>query len=235
MSSYLKKNIQLFKNLLNINSIELSKNLKIPLNTLRGYEFGEKFPSYENLQKISSFFGISIDFFLFNNDNLFVNFTDLFFLAEKANNLPNMERNHIDDSISQFIRGKSLNRENNVFDNVDKFKFENSIHSNISTIRSVENLTLESFAKLIGVAGKAVVWKYEKKSRPSFEMLKKISRKFRISLHYLITSTPLVFNIKDSFLLNNLIVFDKTCTIEDMLTVKRIMGKVLQNNNIPIT
>jgi len=116
-----------------------------------------------------------------------------------------------------------------------KYNFNNSIHSNLFAIRKVANLTLEEFAQIIGVAGKAVVWKYQKKSRPSINILVKISKHFIISLEYLISSKPLVFNIKDNVSLNTLIVFDKTCSLIEMLTVKRIMAKVLQNNNVLIS
>jgi len=52
--------------------------------------------------------------------NSFINFCDLFRYAEKANELPKSERNHIIDSIKQFIRKKNHSSDNIIFDDKEK-------------------------------------------------------------------------------------------------------------------
>lgn len=72
------------------------------------------------------------------------------------------------------------------------------------------------------------------KAKLTYEQLLKISTAYNISIHYMITGVPLAYNIDHNLLLSNLIIFDKTATIESIKFLIALMQKILENNNIPI-
>lgn len=231
MSIVFKKKLKFIKNNFNVSSIDIAKDIGIKIEKFRSYEFGNSMPSYEVIKKLSSVFSLSIDYLLTEN-NFFINFTDLFKLASETNYISNADRNHIDDSITHFIKKMLLKKDISKFDDTDKYKFTSSFNLNFKILRETNKLTLDNIAKLLGYSAKGSVWKFEKKSFPPPEVLYLISQKFDISIHYLLTGIPLYFSIEDNILLKHLFIFDKTAPFEAIQSIKILIKQILHNNKI---
>ena len=234
MSIAFNKNLKLLKIHSGLSSAEIAKRLKINLEAFKSYEFRQSIPSLETIKNLANLFEVSIDFLLFGSSNKFINHIKLFSFAEKSNNLPSMERNHIDDSIVQFIKNKSDSDFFIKFDDIKNYNFNQSIHENIKILRNKNNLTQDILAKLLGYTTRGTVWKFEQNLTPPVKTLSKLSLRFDFSVHYLITGDPLVFQVSDNILLKNLFIFDKIATLEDIKTILNLMQKILENNNIGI-
>lgn len=227
-----RKNFKLITEKFKVTTSEIYNNTKIKKDTLNNYEFTSVLPSYKNILKLSNYFGLSIDFLLLNSNNKFINFFELFSLAEKSNKLPSTWRNHIEESISPYINQK----DNDVssFDSVDKYSFTKSIHENIKIIRKVNNISQSELAKVLNLKSRVSIALYEKKSNPPYEILLKLSKKYNISVHYLLTGVPLHFSIEDNLLLKNLLIFDKTASLEEFKVITPPIKKILENNGITV-
>ncbi len=235
MSIVLKKKLKSLKEHFSLTTGDIAQKLNIGVDTFKSYEFGKILPPYEATITLSKIFGVSIDYLVFS-DNHFINFLLLFYLAEKTNNLPNMDRSYIDDSVNQFIKTKKVTNDCSSvkFDNLEQYRLSNSIHDNIKLLREKNNLSQDKMAKLLNLSSKVSISQYEKKSKPPFEILKKMSLKFNLSVHYLLTGSPLIFNIEDNLLNKNLLIFDKVATLIEVEVITAVFKQILSNNNIPI-
>lgn len=230
MSIALKKNLKLLKENFALTSTEIAHRININIDTLKSYEFGSATPPYNITIALANIFNVSIDFLIFN-DNLFINYIFLFHLAEESNKLPNMDRSYIDDSVNQFIRSKSIDKRENVrLDSKEIDYLSASIHDNIKILREKNKLTQSDLAKLLNLSSKVSISQYENKSNPPFPVLKKISEKFKISAHYLLTGKPLVFDIEDTIFKKNLLLFDAVATIQEIKVITALLKKVIENN-----
>lgn len=225
-----------FKHLKEQNKLEpltIEKETGISRVTLKNYEFYSDLPNYENIKKLSNFFQVTIDFLLLNSKNSFINNYNLFFLAEKTNNLPSMQRNHIEDTVAQFINIKS--KVKTKFDDKKTYQFEPSINKNIKIIRDFHKVSQSALAKTLNLKSGNSISNIERgAAKVPYDLLYILSKKYSVSIHYLITGMPLVFEIKESFLLESLIKFDKTAKPQDIQTVTNLMQRIFENNNIDI-
>lgn len=225
-----KKNFLYLKNSLNLNLTKIHQKTGIKKTVLENYKFSSSLPSYENIIKIAEFFNVSIDFLLLNSNNNFINYCNLFSLAEKTNELHSMQRNHIEDSITQFI-DKKEETISSIFDDENKFKFENSIHKNIQILRDTEKISQTELAKILNLKSRVSISNIERgETKIPYDLLHIISKKYSISIHYLITGIPLQYNIKEIFLKENLVIFDKTASLQDIQTIVHLMEKIVSKH-----
>jgi len=228
------KNFKALKREFGYGPLEISKKTRITRATILNYEFSQSVPSYRNIIKIAEFFNVSIDFLLLNSENRFINYLNLFSLASKTNGLPSMQRNHIEDSIAQFIN-KDLDITVN-FDDTEKYQFSNSFRDNFKQLREKNNLSQGDLSKLLNLKSRTSIANIERgSSKLPYELLLKISLKFNISLHYMVSGIPLNFKIDDNFLFKNLKIFDKSASQKQIQTVIVLMEQILKNNNIQLT
>jgi len=227
-----KKNYSSLKRQLGYTIKEIAQATGIKNGTLNQYEFFSSLPSYERLKKIVDFFGVSIDYILLKSNNKFINYNRLFYLAVKTNELPSMQRNHIEDSVAQFINRNQ--KSETIFDNTDRYQLTNSIHKNLKKIRDLNNISQNEIAQILDFKSRKSISNIESgSSRIPYNALLKLSSTYNISMHFLITGEALNYNIQDNFLYKNLIIFDKNATSEQINVVTILMQQILRNNNIP--
>jgi len=234
MSTLFCKNIKLFKKTFDLSSVDIANKLSIKIEKFRSYEFNNVLPNYKIIIDFANLFNVSTDFVLFGLQNNYINYINLFSLAEKVEKLPEAERSHIDESIKQFIKKNYEEMKSSKFDDKDIYFFKSSFHENIKILRDVNKITLENFAKSLGYATKGAVWNFEKKSFPPIKTLQKICNCFNTSAHYLLTGHALSFNIKTTLFMKHLLIFDKNATIDETITIRKLIEKILENNNFEI-
>jgi len=226
----MKKNLQLLKKKFEVTSEQLASETKINLHTLKGYEFNSVMPDIFTLKKIADFFSVSIDFLLLGYETPYIKFFGLTKLIGLTNELESTWRNHIENSVTQFLTNKNTNP--SITDDTNKYILSDNIHLNLKAIRNKNNFTQKKFIQSIGLSSSATISQYEKNSTPSYDILKIISNNFSVSIHYIISGEPLYFSANDTDLVKNILLLDNIDSIDNTILIYKLTKQILKNNNI---
>jgi transcriptional regulator with XRE-family HTH domain len=219
-------NIKQLRKVQNITLIDLQKKTNIEINTLKNYE-NFLLPSIKNLIKISSFFGVSIDFLLLGNNTKYPQNIYLISLAQKIDSLDQFKRFQIESTANSLI-GKKDNNIQVKTDNFDLLLTDN-IHENIKTLRKYKKFSQKQIAKYLNIHPTSI-YSYEKKSIPPAIKLFKIAEFLDVSVHSIATGKKLQFNFTNNHLLNIMLKADKFLTLQEKYFFIHLMQRIIEDS-----
>lgn len=205
---------------------ELANKIDLEQNTIAQYE-ADKYPSFKVLKKISILFKVSIDYLLLEDKCFYprnLNYIKSTITLDNNNNseMKSLIKKNI-NSLTKHIENQSIKI--NLDDIGENLK--DNFHSNLKTLRQINNLTQKQIANELNIA-EPVVSFYEKKNYPSIDKMIKLSEIFNCSIHALVTGEKLTFDFKDKNFGKIILLSDHLLSIEDKNFLIKLMGNFLK-------
>lgn len=227
---YLKFFLSNLNSLYGLSLKELSKKSKLNFTTLEGYEFKNIQPPYQNIIKLSSFFNLSIDYLTRGEQSRFIKNILFLKFANEVDDLPYSEVNKLEIYIDAFLdRRKSIHR---IYDKAD-LQFTKNFNDNFRAIVEYSELTENDFAKKFDLTKRKVA-SYKKATECPYEILCKISDKYKISMHWIITGEKLNFNFEDRKFEKQVLKADEYLEKKYIDNTIELAEKILKSNNVDL-
>lgn len=206
---------------------ELSNKIKISVNTLKNYEIVKQFPPHSTLLKLSNFYGVSIDFLLLGEKTNFIKKIKLFELAEKLDEKPLQEMGKVESYIYTFLDNDVVCTKR-----IDtcSYNFNGNFNNNFKELLKNNNLTSKYMADFLDVSVRQIA-SFKKETECSYSNLLKLSSKFNVSIHWLITGVPLRFNIGTPKFNDLITKADEYLENDHINTTIKIMEQIIKSCN----
>ena len=206
----------------------LGKFLNIEAATVEQYESDKINPSLSILLKIGDYFNFSIDYLL-NEETSYPRHLKLITLANKFDKLElSQQRNHIQTTAVTFLSVAKNNTFTPYLDNID-IDLTADFHMNLSLIREYNKLNKTELGKSTGISSRMILG-YEKNMIPSFDKLKKLSKKLNVSTHSLTTGKKLYFNFTDKHFQQTILSADHSLPLFEQKMLIHLMERLLQTS-----
>lgn len=202
---------------------ELSKKILIPIGSLKQYELDTCSPSLAFLEILSKFYGVSIDFLVLWNATCYVRNIELIRLAETIDKLDQVKRFQVESTAMTLIGNKA----SEVSVKEDSIELLNDIHSNLKQLREIKQVSQKDLAKALGIS-QGLVAGYENKTIPPLDNMIKLSEFFGVSIHSLITSNKLTFQIENKGLKNSILKADQLLSVKDKSILILLMDRIIK-------
>ena len=212
------KSLRTYKN---VTISKLSESLQSKYNKIKNYEFDKKLPPNDMLIKLSSFFGVSIDFILLGNICNYIKNIKLIKKKKKIDKLNADQRYKVESTMDTFLKSN----EKSFFDSI-LIDLEIDIHRNIKILRNNRNLSQKMLADELGLTSSAIGY-YETNKNPVPNNLVKLSNYFSISIHALLTGKKLSFNFINKGFENTVLMADKQLELEEQKFLIKLMKNIL--------
>jgi transcriptional regulator with XRE-family HTH domain len=217
------KNLKKLRNYKELTLEQLASDLKLNIESIKGYENNNVNPSLGNLIKIANFFNVSIDFLILWDKAEYPKNIKLLSLAKEIDSLDQSKRFQIESTASTLLKSK----ENKISVKMDNKELSNSIHDNIKSLRESKKITQKKLAEYLGVSQNQI-YLYEKNSIPPIDKLIKLSEFFETSIHALSTGKNLSFSFGDRYFGETMFLADHFLSLEDHKFIIKLMENVIQ-------
>lgn len=194
----------------NLTLEELSNQTKIGTDALARYETNSNIPSLERLERLSKFYGVSIDFLILWNKTSYIRSIELIEFAEIIDKLDQVKRFQV-ESTAMTLLGEKVSE---VFVKEDSTELTNDIHLNLKKLREIKQVSQKSLVEYLGIS-QGLAANYERKIIPPLDKLITLSEFFSVSIHSMVTGNRLTFQIENKGLKNAILKADQLLTIKD--------------------
>lgn len=209
-----------------ITSEQLSLDTDISLRKVHSYEHDSINPPLNNLIKLSSYFGVTIDFLILWDKTPFFHNLKLLNLANQIDKMDQLHRFQIESMTSALMKGKTKIEVK--LDNNNQVDLVNNFHLNLKTLREQKGVFQKDIADLLDTNA-SMVTHYENKSVPPIEGLIKLSDYFSVSIHALATGQKLFYPFIDGQFGENIFQADHLLSLEEHKMVIYLMEAIIKN------
>jgi len=208
----------------NLTQEELAKKLLlVDRGTIALYE-SDVTPSMKVLIKLCEVYNLSLDFIVNGKNCVYPRDLKLLTLAKSFDDSAHSQsRSFVEASIDVFMKQKP---EIEVKQDSIELELSLDFHSNLKSIRSLNNISQTELAKTLNV-GRTAITQYEMKNFPTLENLQKLSELFNISMHALVTGQKLNYQFKDGHFCNTMLLADRFLTLEEHKYLIKVMENIL--------
>lgn len=223
------KTLKLLRVYKGLTLINLQDMINVHHSILTQYENGKKKPSLAISLKISKFFQVSLDYFVDKNTHFPRNLR-LLTLASQFDKIQLSDnRNHIQKTTTAFLTGINTNGFISQLDNLP-IALSDNFHTNLKLIREYKELNKTQFGNLLNISTRMVSG-YEKHIIPPVAKLKLLANELRISAQCLSTGNRLLFDFRDKYFLQVMLIADHYLLLEEHKMLIHLMEKLLQSSH----
>ncbi len=200
----------------------LSNKTKIHIEPLKQYESNLYSPNLNNLNKLSNFYGVSIDFLILWDKTNYIRSTRLIELSKIIDKLDQVKRFQVESTAMTLIGDKI----SNVFVKEDSFDLTNDIHLNLKQLRESSKVSQNNIADYLNIS-QGLVANYERITIPPLDNLIKLAEFFSVSIHSLVTGENLTFQLANNGLKDSVLKADQLLSIKDKSFLILLMDKII--------
>jgi len=224
------KNLSKLRSFFNLTQEDLAEILSVETNTIALYESEKATPSFKILKKMISYYDVSWDFFLLDEDCIYPKNIKLLRLAKKLDELTKAEaRNSIEYNAKSFL-GEKINEKLKIKFDDNSIILTDNFNSNLKQLRILNNLKQIELATSIEVS-RSLLSKYEENTYPPIDKIIKLSEIFNISIHALTTGEKLSSYFKDGYFGEIMLLADYFLPFEQQKILITLMEAILQNTS----
>lgn len=208
---------------------QLASSTNIPLETLKNYEQDFSFPNLTNLLSLSSFFEISVDYFILQSTCAYIRSLKLITCGDKIDKLDQTKRYQVEMTIESLLNKDSLRNYKQIKLDTIEYNLSENFNTNMKTILEKNEISQKEIANYLGVDSSVISY-YKSKSVPPVEKLIKLSELFNMSIHSLITGKKLVCNYLNKSLQNSIFKADYLLSNKDKEILLYLMTRIIEDS-----